>query len=144
MAQQYVEQRDGGYWVAGTRVSLDSVVYAFLDGLSPESIVDSFEILTLEQVYGAIAYYLGHRLDLDAYLKASEAEFDEFAAKRVRRILCCTKSCTRYAERGQERAHVKVRYQADADRTDDLSAQYAAMSLASTFSLLLRRGQAED
>lgn len=78
MAQQYVEQRDGGYWIAGTRVSLDSVVYAFLDGLSPESIVDSFETLTLEQVYGAIAYYLGHRADIDAYLKASEAEFDEF------------------------------------------------------------------
>ena len=58
MTQHYVEQHDGGYWVAGTRVSLDSVVYAFLEGLSPESIVDSFETLTLEQVYGALAYYL--------------------------------------------------------------------------------------
>jgi uncharacterized protein (DUF433 family) len=78
MTQHYVEQRDGGYWVTRTRVSLDSVVYAFLDGLSPESIVDSFETLTLEQVYGAIAYYLGHRAEIDAYLKQSEAEFAEF------------------------------------------------------------------
>ena len=78
MAQSYVDQHNGGYWVAGTRVSLDSVVYAFLDGLSPESIVDSFETLTLEQVYGAIAYYLGHRTEIDAYLRRSEAEFDEF------------------------------------------------------------------
>ncbi|MBI3303945.1 MAG: DUF433 domain-containing protein [Deltaproteobacteria bacterium] len=78
MTQQYAEQHDGGYWVTGTRVSLDSVVYAFLDDLSPESIVDNFETLTLEQAYGAIAYYLGHRAEIDAYLKQSEAEFDEF------------------------------------------------------------------
>jgi hypothetical protein len=35
MAKEYVEYRNGGYWIANTRVSLDSVVYAFLDGLSP-------------------------------------------------------------------------------------------------------------
>jgi hypothetical protein len=46
--------------------------------LSPESIVDSFETLALEQVYGAIAYYLGNKASIDAYLKQSEAEFDEF------------------------------------------------------------------
>ena len=38
MEKQYVERRDEGYWIAGTRVSLDSVVFAFLDGLSPETI----------------------------------------------------------------------------------------------------------
>ncbi|MGE0823099.1 MAG: DUF433 domain-containing protein [Candidatus Binatia bacterium] len=78
MLSHYVDHRDGGYWIAGTRVSLDSVVYAFLEGLSPESIVDSFETLTLEQVYGAIAYYLGNRAHIDASLKQSETEFDEF------------------------------------------------------------------
>jgi len=78
MATDYVDQHDGGYWVAGTRVSLDSVAYTFLEGLSPESIVDSYETLTLEQVYGAIAYYLGHRAEIDAYLKQSEMEFDAF------------------------------------------------------------------
>jgi hypothetical protein len=40
MSKQYVERRDGGYYVTGTRVSLDSVVYAFLRGESPEGIVD--------------------------------------------------------------------------------------------------------
>src|SRR2546422_6754365 len=77
MAKDYVEQRDEAYWIAGTRVSLDSVVYAFLEGLSPESIVDSFDTLTLEEVYGAIAFYLGHRDVIDAYLKQSEARFDD-------------------------------------------------------------------
>jgi hypothetical protein len=52
------------------------VVYAFLDGLSPESIVQSFDTLTLEEVYGALAFYLGHRDEIDTYLRQSEAEFD--------------------------------------------------------------------
>ena len=77
MEKPYVEKRDGGYWVAGTRVSLDSVVFAFLDGLSPETIVtECFPALTLEQVYGAITYYLSHRAELDDYLKRADAEFD--------------------------------------------------------------------
>ena len=68
MSNQYVEQRDGGYWVAGSRVSLDSIVYAFLDGQSAESIAQSFPVLTLEQVYGAIAFYLANRAEIDSYL----------------------------------------------------------------------------
>ena len=72
---EYVEQRDGGYYVAGTRVSLDSVVYGFLGGESPEGIVESFPALSLEQVYGAIAFYLGNREAIDAYLEEEETEF---------------------------------------------------------------------
>lgn len=68
MSNQYVEQRDEGYWVVGSRVSLDSIVYAFLDGQSAESIAQSFPVLTLERVYGAIAFYLGNRSEIDTYL----------------------------------------------------------------------------
>ena len=78
MPQTYVKQRDGGYWVQDTRVSLDSVVYRFLEGLSPESIADCFPGLTLEQVYRAVTYYLGHRAEIDAYLKAADHEYEAF------------------------------------------------------------------
>ena len=72
----YVEKRDEGYWIARTRVSLDSVVFAFLDGLSPETIAtECFPVLTLEQVYGAITYYLSHRAEIDDYLQQADAEF---------------------------------------------------------------------
>ena len=78
MSTQYVTKlENGAYRVAGTRVSLDSVVYAFWRGESPESIVDSFPALTLEQVYGAVAYYLAHQAEVDAYLKEGEAEFEK-------------------------------------------------------------------
>lgn len=76
MAKQYVEQREDVYWVAGTRVSLDSIVYAFLEGQTAESIAQSFPVLTLEQVYGAITFYLANRSDIDAYLRREEAEFE--------------------------------------------------------------------
>lgn len=75
MAKDYVEQHEGAYRITGTRVSLDSIVYAFLRGSSPESIVQSFPVLTLEEVYGAIAYYLGHQTEVDAYLQEGEREF---------------------------------------------------------------------
>ena len=76
MSNQYVEQRDEGYWVAGTRVSLDSIVYAFLDGQTAESIAQSFPVLTLEQVYGAIAFYLANRSEIDIYLTQVSVSFE--------------------------------------------------------------------
>lgn len=75
-SKSYVEYRNDAYWIEGTRISLDSVVYSFQKGLSPESIVQSFPLLTLEQVYGAIAFYLANRAEIDAYLAAEEATFD--------------------------------------------------------------------
>jgi uncharacterized protein (DUF433 family) len=79
MSDSYVEQRDGGYWVRGARVSLDSIVYRFLEGLSPESIAaDCFPVLTLEEVYGAITYYLAHRAEVDAYLREADTEYEAF------------------------------------------------------------------
>jgi uncharacterized protein (DUF433 family) len=68
MAKEYVEQRDGNYYVAGTRISLDSIVHAFWRGESPETICHNFELLRLEEVYGAIAYYLANQAEIDAYL----------------------------------------------------------------------------
>src|SRR5262245_60606374 len=76
MRTEYVEERDGGYWVTGTRVSLDSIVYAFLSGQTAESIAQSFPVLHLEQVYGAITYYLAHRTEVDAYLQKARLAFE--------------------------------------------------------------------
>jgi uncharacterized protein (DUF433 family) len=76
MPTQYVEQHEGAYHVAESRVSLDSLVYAFWDGKSPETIAQSFPTLTLEQVYGAIAFYLGHRTEIDAYLQQGRRDYE--------------------------------------------------------------------
>ncbi len=73
----YVVQRDGGYYVAGPiRVSLDSIVYGFNDGESPETIQASFPVLKLSQIYGAIAFYLDNQAEIDRYLVETEREFE--------------------------------------------------------------------
>ncbi|MFZ0960311.1 MAG: DUF433 domain-containing protein [Terriglobia bacterium] len=77
MAREYVEYRDGGYHVIGSRVSLESVIGLFLNGASPETIVDEFPTLSLEQVYGAVTFYLADRSKIDAYLAESEKLWDE-------------------------------------------------------------------
>jgi uncharacterized protein (DUF433 family) len=77
MENAYIEQRDGGYWIKGTRISLDSIVYEFNDGAAPESIRFSFPLLSLEQVYGAITFYLSRKQVIDYYLAESEVELEQ-------------------------------------------------------------------
>ena len=77
LTKTYIEQRNVGYWIEGTRISLDSVVYSFLNGESPESIAQNFPLLSLEQVYGAITFYLANREIVDTYLEEGEAEFKQ-------------------------------------------------------------------
>jgi len=77
MATEYIERRDDNYFVRGSRLSLDSIVYGFLNGESPETIRDNFSALSLEQIYGAIAFYLGHEAEINAYLNAKKAAYEE-------------------------------------------------------------------
>ena len=77
MAREYIEKRNGGYYLTGSRVSLESVIYPFLDGASPETIVDDFPTLSLEQVYGAITFYLANRTRIAAYLRECERQWEE-------------------------------------------------------------------
>ena len=57
LSPPYVEQREGAYYISGTRVSLDSIVW-------------------LEQVYGAITFYLAHRQEVDRCLEAQQGDFE--------------------------------------------------------------------
>lgn len=100
LVKKYIEQREQGYWIAGTRISLDSVVYAFLDGDSPENIAQNFPLISLEQVYGAIAFYLANRELVDIYLKEGEAEFEKLQhSLRIKNPLLYQKLKTAQAEK---------------------------------------------
>ena len=73
----YVEKRNGGYYVAGSRVSLASIIYEYKDGAAPETIRQNFPTLSLEQIHGSIAFYLGHQEEAEAYLHHLESKWDE-------------------------------------------------------------------
>ena len=64
----YVRDDNGALRVGEADVSLDSILVAFQDGLAPEAIQLQYPVLTLEEVYGAITYYLANRLAVDQYL----------------------------------------------------------------------------
>lgn len=81
MATQHIEQRNGAYYVANTRISLDSIVFAFREGCSPESIRDDFNGLTLADVYGAITFYLDNQDEVDEYLRRRSDQWAELERK---------------------------------------------------------------
>jgi uncharacterized protein (DUF433 family) len=67
----------GARRVGRTRVSLDSVVIAYQLGLSPETIRQQYPALTLEEVYGAITYYLANREEVERYLERQQQLWNE-------------------------------------------------------------------
>lgn len=71
----------GAVRVGGTRVTLDLVIEQYENGMTPEDMVRAYDSLALADVHGAIAYYLGHREQVYAYLKRRNAEAEALQAK---------------------------------------------------------------
>jgi uncharacterized protein (DUF433 family) len=66
------EDETGAIRVGNSRVLLETVVRAFQDGASPESIVHRYSTLSLSDVYNTIGYYLRHQAAVEAYLEQRE------------------------------------------------------------------------
>src|ERR1700730_13436157 len=77
--KDYLEQRNGAFYITGTRVSFDSVIHHFREGASPETILQKFPALQkLENVYGAITSYFANQAAFDEYLAQQEQRWEEF------------------------------------------------------------------
>ncbi len=63
---------DGVVRVGNTRVTLDTVIAAFREGATPETIAQQYPSLALADVYAVIGYYLNHRPEVHAYLQQRE------------------------------------------------------------------------
>ena len=63
--------------VTGTRVSLDTVIGAFLNGSTAEQIAYKYPSLNLADVYAVISYYLRHLQAIDAYLVQQQREIED-------------------------------------------------------------------
>lgn len=68
---------DGVVRVAKTRVTLDTVIDAFLDGATAEEISYQYPSLDLADVYGVIAYYLRRRSEVHDYLQRRRAQMEQ-------------------------------------------------------------------
>jgi uncharacterized protein (DUF433 family) len=60
--------------VAKTRVTLDTVVTAFLEGCTPEEIGEQYTSLQLPDIYLVIGYYLRHRDEIHTYLAERQSQ----------------------------------------------------------------------
>lgn len=78
MNREFVERRDGSFYLAGSRVPLAHLVREFQHGELPEAIRSHYPTLTLEQVYGAITFYLGSKEEVEADVAERERVEDEF------------------------------------------------------------------
>ena len=76
-----ITDEDGVVRVGGTRVRLDTVVYAFNQGATAEEILQQYPSLALSDIYATISYYLQHRSSVDTYLQERQREHD-----RVRQL----------------------------------------------------------
>lgn len=60
---------DGVVRVGSSRVTLDTVVAAFREGMTPEGIVEQYPSLGLAEVYSVIGYVLRHPEQVETYLQ---------------------------------------------------------------------------
>lgn len=63
-----ISDADGVVRVGSSRVTLDTVVAAFREGMTPEGIVEQYPSLELAEVYSVIGYVLSHADEVETYL----------------------------------------------------------------------------
>jgi uncharacterized protein (DUF433 family) len=80
MSKEFVDRREGSLYLAGSRVPLAHLIREFQRGESPEAIRLHYPTLSLEQVYGAITFYLGNKEEVDSDITQRESEEDAFSA----------------------------------------------------------------
>ena len=77
---------DGTIRIGSTRVTLDTVVEAFREGLTAEGIVSQYPTLRLADVYLIIGYVLDHTDEVDAYLRERQSTSDEIRRENEKRF----------------------------------------------------------
>ena len=68
--------QDGVARVGGTRVTLDTVVYAFNQGATAEEIAQQYPSVKLSDVYSVLGFYLHQRDEVERYVRERSAQAD--------------------------------------------------------------------
>lgn len=79
-----LREAGGTLRIGASNVTLETVLWAFQQGATPEQIADRYPTLDLADVYDVVGYYLRNREQVDAYLLEQERAAEELA-EAVRR-----------------------------------------------------------
>lgn len=80
MACECIERRETGFYIAGSRVPIDRIVWEYRNGEEPETIRTHYPTLSLEQVNGAIAFYQTHKEEVEQAMEERQRAEDAYTA----------------------------------------------------------------
>jgi uncharacterized protein (DUF433 family) len=80
MAQTHIERRETGFYIVGSRVPIDRIVCEYRNGEDPEAIQSHYPTLNLDQINGAITFYLSHKDQVDQVMEARRRAEDAYVA----------------------------------------------------------------
>jgi hypothetical protein len=80
MNRECVERRENGFYLVGSRVPVDRIVWDYRNGEDPETIQSHYPTLTLEQVNCAIAFYQSHKEEVEQAMEERRRAEDAYAA----------------------------------------------------------------
>jgi uncharacterized protein (DUF433 family) len=80
MDREFVERRDSGFYIIGSRVPIDRIVWEYRNGEDPETIQSHYPTLSLDQVNGAITFYLNHKDEVEQVIEERRREEDAYIA----------------------------------------------------------------
>jgi uncharacterized protein (DUF433 family) len=81
-----VTDASGVVRISNTRVTLDTVITAFLEGATAEEIIEQYTSLQLSDVYSVIGYYLRHQTEVDIYIVERQRLAEEVQQEAQRRF----------------------------------------------------------
>jgi uncharacterized protein (DUF433 family) len=70
MIRDHVERRETGFYITGSRVPIDRLIWEYRNGEDPETIRSHYPTLTLEQVNRAITFYESHKEEVEQAMAA--------------------------------------------------------------------------
>jgi uncharacterized protein (DUF433 family) len=80
VTRDYIERRETGFYIVGSRVPIDRIVWEYRNGEDPGTIQSHYPTLTLEQVNGAIAFYLSHKDEVEQVMEERRRAEDAYTA----------------------------------------------------------------
>jgi uncharacterized protein (DUF433 family) len=80
MSPECIERRETGFYIAGSRVPLDRIIWEYRNGEDPETIRSHYPTLSLEQVNEAIAFYQGHKEEVEQAMEERRLAEDAYTS----------------------------------------------------------------
>ena len=87
LINENIEEKHGCYYIKGTRISIDSVIYSHLRGSSTEEIQGEYQLLTVEQIKKIVGFYLTNRKHVNYYLSSKEKQWIDMGTPKLAKIV---------------------------------------------------------